>query len=256
VTRNILSGVAAAALMTLLAAPEAHAATFAYKFYGGTDGYSGVFNGAGTVYDQTKSLAIETPQAGSSADLKSDADTVAATIVVGGGSRPTITATSPDGNLAWIDAAPSFGGLGVGNPASIQSPQNFGDDQINGTEILRLQFGSVVTLTGIATLFSTGHCCFGAFNLDTNKVQASNIFQIAVGNGDFQNVTFGDANNGLLLALNLTGDVFRFRQVTGQPEFYISALTAVPIPGAAALFVTGLAGVGYLGSRRRATTAA
>jgi hypothetical protein len=257
VTRKTISGVAAAALFALLAAPQADAATYTYKFYGGGTGYTGSFSGAGTVYSQTTGLPIDTAQAGSSTDLKSDADYVASTIVFGGGSRPTLTATAGS-NLAWLDATPTFGGLGVAT-----SSTSFGDDQINGSEILRLQFGSVVTLTGIATLFDRQHCCFGLngsgveYKHDVNQVQAGNVFQIAIGDGGtFQDVTFGAANTGALLALNLTGDVFRFRQKTGQPEFYISALTAVPIPGAAALFVTGLAGVGYLGRRRKAAAAA
>jgi len=257
VTRKIVSGFAAAALLTLLVAPQAQAATLTYKFYGGGTGYTGSFSGAGTVYNQTTGLPMDTAQAGSSADLKpSDADYVASTIVFGGGSRPTLAATAGS-NLAWLDAAPNFGGLGVAT-----SSTNFGDDQINGSEILRLQFGSVVTLSGIATLFDGGHCCFGLngsgveYKHNVNQVQAGNIFQIAIGDGGaFQDVTFGAANTGALLALNLTGDVFRFRQKAGQPEFYISALTAVPIPGAAALFVTGLAGVGYLGRRRKAAAA-
>lgn len=243
---------AAAVMTTALAVSGAHAAPITYKFYGGTTGYSGVFNGAGTVYKQTESLSTDTAQPGSSTDLKSDADYVASTIVYGGGGRPTVTATAGQ-NLVWQDVAPNFGGLGVAT-----SRTDLGDDQINGSEILRLEFSSVVTLTGIATLFSTGHCCFGfegpgnEYNLTTNTVSANDVFKVAVGDsGSFQEVKFGDANLGNLLAYSLTGTVFRFKQKTGQPEFYISALTAVPIPGAAALFMTGLAGMGYLGRRRK-----
>ena len=170
-----------------------------------------------------------------------------------------LTVTSPSGtsgvNAPWDDTVPNFGGIGVSDDSAAGGT---GDDQITDSEILALTFDSPTTLTGVGTLFDNGHATFGANFADAAAVQAvasSIVFQMmvsgpgCVGTCDtWFNVLFQDANN---MALNLTGTTFSFMQAAQNPEFYVSAVTTVPVPAALPLFASGLAGLGWLSRRRR-----
>jgi hypothetical protein len=136
-----------------------------------------------------------------------------------------ITATSAGGAPnVWGDFQPAFGGLGLdtGN----------GDDQIEGTGILRLHFASAVTLTGIATLFDPAHADFGTGNPLTGS------FLFCAGNSactPTTQVSFSEANsaNGTLGTAS-AGTDFAFAELNGtggNVEFYVSALTYNPVPG-------------------------
>jgi hypothetical protein len=130
----------------------------------------------------------------------------------------TASATNPGGS-AWGDFAPAFGGMGV-------APTN---DHVNGADVLLLHFATPVTITGIGTLFhDANHGPFGV-----PSILATHTFALSVNGGAFSNVQFGTANNsdGGALNLSFTGTDFRFMQNTGQPEYYVSALTYNPVPG-------------------------
>jgi len=217
--------------------PSAEAATVYAKFYNGTTGYTGPFNGSGTVYAATQSLSTNCPSAGScSVDNITTTQTYQG-LAVG------IT-SSTNGTKVWDDLTPTFGGLGVGTGSSGTDT----NDQIDGSNVLTLTFASAVKLTGVATLFASAHAPFGPGDPTTGS------FLLSVNGGSFTSILFSNANNALL---NLTGTVFAFKEAAWQPEFYVSALSyqkvaTTPLPGALPLFATGLGGVmGLLGWRRR-----
>jgi hypothetical protein len=221
--------------LVAFAAP-ADAVTFA-KFYSGGAGYAGPFNGAGTVYDATKGLATHCPTGGCPGG-----DVVGDPLVFPG---LGITGTATPGSV-WDDLAPVFGGLGVGTGTPSDT------DQIAGTDILTLAFGSPVKLTGVGTLFHSQHEPFGAgFETTALVAGAAGIaFELSVDGGAFAPITFALAN---AMSLSLDGSTFAFRQLAGSPQFYVSALSydQVPIPAALPLFAAGLGLIGLLARHRR-----
>ena len=247
-------------LLVAFASP-ADAVTYA-KFYKGIapgSVYSGPYSGAGTVYDATKSLATDcptTPSGCGTGDRLSDP-----MIWSGLG----ITATAPGTNNVWNDLTPNFGGLGAG-----LTSQGSDADQIEGTDVLKISFSSLVKLTGVGTLFDGSHTPFGTgFSsvASVAAVAATIQFQMAVCVSgvcsSYNPVSFALAN---AIGLSLIGDTFKFMQLTGNPSFYVSALAyescgptgagcapppPVPIPGALPLFATGLIGLAWLGRRRK-----
>jgi hypothetical protein len=141
-----------------------------------------------------------------------------------------ITATSAGGALnVWGDFQPAFGGLGL---QTASGPAGTGDDQIEGTGILRLHFASAVTLTGVATLFDLPHDDFGSGNPLTGS------FLFCAGNSACTpgtQVAFSEANsaNGTL-GTPSTGTDFAFAELNGlggNVEFYVSGLTYNAVPG-------------------------
>ncbi len=223
------------------------------KFYNGGTTYTGPFKGVGTVYDATKSLSTDCP--GGAVSCPSD--------VVGDplsfSSGPGITATSSTSSV-WDDLTPDYGGLGVGTGTPSDA------DQIAGSDLLTLTFGSKVVITGIATLFASAHESFGTgFDHVSDVTEGSAIaFGVSVDGATPIAVDFDDANNMALIAVLPAGTSFEFSWLTGNPTYYVSALTyavcgegincatdLVPIPGALPLFASGLGGLGLLGWRRR-----
>jgi hypothetical protein len=237
------------------------------KFYTGTTGYAGPFNGAGTVYAATESSSTDCPDSGSCAG-----DNIAASLAY---SALGITVTAL-GSSVWGDFSPRFGGLGVGT-----SSQGAEADQIAGSDILHLHFSSIVTLTGVATLFDSKHTPFGSHFKHPGDISGDNEFYLSLepiaaasnrnrhqphhlpacsahdhphhGQACPDNpavsalsssfspylISFATANN---IQLSLTGQDFYFMQAPNQPEFYISGLTyTVPMPGP--IIGTGLPGL-------------
>ena len=236
----------------------AGATTYA-KFYLGTTGYSGPFNGVGTVYDATKLLSTNCP---TSPVGCGPSDNVATPLVYGGlGITGTVGGAA--GNKVWGDFSPNFGGLGVGTGSPSDS------DQIAGADILILTFSSKVHLTGIGTLFSSGHTPFGTNFQTPGSINNTETFLIDDGDGlGWRTVSFFNANT---LALNLSGTTFKFMENSNNPEFYVSALAydlcgpgtnlqcgsqnPTPIPGALPLFASGIGGGPIWLRRKRNKTA-
>jgi hypothetical protein len=222
-----------------------------YKFYSGGDGYTGPYNGAGTVYDATKADPILCPSGHAGCGA---ADVIADPLLF-----PGLTVSSPSGvagvNAPWLDSQPNFGGMGVSDDSATSGT---GDDQITGSDILTLTFGSPFTLTGVGTLFDSGHTPFGTgfeTPADVAAVSSTISFLMAVDAGGFVPVNFLLANN---MGLNITGTTFSFMQAAGNPEFYVSAISgsAIPIPGALPLFASGLGVMAWMARRRKRKAAA
>lgn len=251
--RKIVRFFVLAGCLSALASP---ADAFTAKFYNGTTGYGGPFNGAGTVYATTSGLGVNCPGGGGT--CASDVISTPLTFNTSSASyNITATATlSGVGTQVWADLAPNFGGLGV-------SPTT---DQIGSgsTEVLHLQFNNAVTLTGVGTLFDPAHAPFGTGTSfqTAGSIAGSNGFLLSLNNFTTSNfISFDQANNtnqGTDLNFNLafTGTDFYFKQAAGNPEFYVSALTfnAVGVPGpvaGAGLPGLILAGAGLFGWRRK-----
>jgi hypothetical protein len=117
------------------------------------------------------------------------------------------------------------------------------DDQLNGYEVLQIHFSTAVTLTGIGTLFDSGHTTFGT-NFPTGAdVLSSNTFLFSTDGTTFNPLTFGAANDRLFTPTKSQNFYFEEAGCSGraphetctQPEFYVSALTySVPGPLAGA----------------------
>jgi hypothetical protein len=237
-----------AAFLAAVASPAA--ADTMVKFYSGTGVYSGPFSGAGSVYQAIDGTATAGCGAGSSSCAVSGGDIFASPLIFSG-SGAGITASSSSG--VWWDLSPNSGGLGAGRS---------GDDQIEGAEILQLHFNSVVTLTGVATLFASGHDTFGSgFNVST---VANKDFLFCAATSSIctpsSQVTFGNANSAdgiLQSAVLATGTDFFFKEdpnTSGSVEFYVSGITYKAVPGPiAGAGLPGLivVGGGLLGWMRR-----
>jgi hypothetical protein len=224
------------ATLAMLAVVPAKADTV--KFYSGGAGYTGPFNGAGTVYDATKGIATDCPSGSPGCTGGGAPDILSTPQVFQGG---IVTASANGSNNVWNDLSPPFAGLGVGLLS-----QGDAADQISGSDILHIHFNSAVQLLGVGTLFASDHDPFGTFT--SGSVTAANTFLL---NGVV--TTFGAAN---LAMLSLFGQDFDFQQNgPNQPGFYVSALSfvasPVPLPGAIWLFASGIAGIGLLARRSR-----
>lgn len=236
-TKLFVIAAALLAVSTIAFGSSAKAATV--KFYNGGTGYTGDFSGAGTVYNATKGFPTNCATAGS---CTSDNIQTSLTFDLAGGL--VLTATASDaivgGVKVWDDLSPSFGGLGVGTGPSSGGDQN---DNINGTNLLTLTFSSPITLTGVATLFDSGHSPFG----NGNPTSLTTGFFLLNG----IKTSFSSANND---SLDLIGTVFTFEGDTlSDPTFYVSGLeyTSTPLPAALPLFASGLGALGFFGWRRQ-----
>lgn len=213
------------------------------KFYNGGTGYTGDFS-TGTAYDATKGASTNCPTTGSCT-----ADNIQTSLTFDLAGGLVLATTASDANVVggvkvWDDLSPNFGGLGVGT-GSRGDDQN---DNINGTNILTLTFSSPITLTGVATLFDSGHGTFGKGSPTSIK---TGFFLL-----DGIKTSFSSANDDLL---NLTGTVFTFDENTSSdPTFYVSGIeySSTPLPATLPLFVSGLGAMGLFGWRRRRKAAA
>ena len=207
-----------------LAAFGSSAGADSIKFYTGTTGYGGPFNGAGTVYQATQGNATNCP---TPANGCSGSDVVGVGNRIynpSGASTVQVTASANNGG-PWGDFQPAFGGMGVGTGDPSDT------DQIADTDVLHLHFATAVTLTGIGTLFDNNHSPFGTGFPDNSNITGNNSFLLSLTSiaGPFTSVLFGTANT--VGGISSTGTDFWFMEASGQPAFYVSALTYNPVPG-------------------------
>jgi hypothetical protein len=196
------------------------------KLFSGGAGYGGPFNGAGTVYNSIITLGTTQSCAngGACVELISTPQTYSS-------GADGFTASANSGVKVWDDTSPNFGGVGVGTGDTTGIDT---DDQINGSNILTLVFNQSVHLTGVATLFDSGHSPFGPGDPLTGSFLLNGV-----------STTFANANNAML---NLTGTVFTFAEQTGNPEFYVSGLSftpGVPEPATWGMMLLGFVGLGF-----------
>jgi hypothetical protein len=208
------------------------------KFYQGSgSSYDGPLftRQAGSVYALTQGNATNCPTLGACTT-----DNISPTLTyLAGGITVTASATyNGVANSVWGDFSPAFGGLGVGTNAG-SAAHNL-DDQISGYEVLKINFSTAVTLTGIGTLFDSGHTPFGTNFPNGSNVLSSNTFLFSTDNITYTPLTFGAANDGPFSSTKSQNFYFKEAGCTGsagsesctQPEFYVSALTySVPVPG-------------------------
>jgi len=220
------------------------------KFYYGGPGYTGQFSGnsgPATVYSLTKSL----PGPSTGTNCPSPGGCGSPTDVIGGigstmafsGTAVTATAGGNSHAVVWDDLAPPYGGLGVGLRSDTGAIS--GNDNIDGSDTLTINFHQVVSLKGVGTLFDPNHIPF-------NGDPSTATFLLSVDGGAFMHILFSNAN--LMLLAGLVGTTFKFMQDgINNPTFYVSAVlfSPVPLPAALPLFATGLGAMGLLGWRRK-----
>jgi hypothetical protein len=238
---RVCAVIASACLLGLTA--SANAAS--YKFFGGTtdNGYTGAYSGAGSVYQTMDTAATNCPTNVAGACATTDKAGTPGLTFAGG-----LTASTTGAGLYVLeDTAPAYGGLGV---------YGDGDDQINGTNVLTLTFDRAVMLTGVSTLFASGHRPFGggfADNVTPTETQLNNASKSAWLNG--ADYLLSDLNT--VGTLGLVNSIFTFKVAQGSGkdiDYYISGLTysEVPLPAAAWLFMSAIAGFFGISRRRKA----
>jgi hypothetical protein len=171
-------------------------------------------------------------------------DVIATSILFSSTVPITATATyNGTANKVWDDLTPKYAGLGVGTTS-----QGSEADQIAGTDILHIHFATPVILTGVGTLFDSAHTPFGGDFSTVSSIKGTQGFLLST-TGSFNAITnfvsFDKANNtnGGAYNLSLYGKDFYFEQAYRNPQFYVSALTYVAVPGP--LAGAGLPGLAF-----------
>ena len=138
------------------------------------------------------------------------------------------------GKPAGLGVCKELFNSGACNPSS--------DDNVSVNESIALAFGGEQFAIRDITFYDADHNALGVMGNDGQVM-------VDIGAG-FMMTTFSqiiaDANNGLLAGV--TSIAFRF----ADTQFYIGAISDVPIPGAIPLLLSGIAGLGFASRRKKA----
>lgn len=131
------------------------------------------------------------------------------------------------------------GGEGDDGSSDNCNPSN--DDNVSIDESIRITMSGDFQIRDL-TFYDADHEALGVGNNDGQVM-------VDIGAG-FMMTTFSqiiaDANNGLLK--NVSSIAFRYMDT----QFYVGAISDVPVPGAIPLLLSGLAGLGFASRRKKA----
>lgn len=156
-----------------------------------------------------------------------------------------VTFSATNGFAYFDDVSGGPGGLGVCttlSAAATCSPSS--DDSISidpdGAEAVELSFAEAVTLSD-HTFNDFAH------NDITNRSDLTLL--VNINGAGFNSITFADA--AALVIAGVTTIEFAVDTAATGIGFYVSSITAVPLPATAPLLISGLAGLGFAARRKR-----
>ena len=157
-----------------------------------------------------------------------------------------VSEANPGGRPAGLGVCSA----GLGSPSPPGECKDSGDDNVTSGETLRLEFYSDAAANNSMTV-TINPIFFRDADHFFNNFDPGNLIDIRINDAIAGFTTFPLISN---FTTPLNGTTFDFK--FNNEQFYISSLTAVPLPAALPLFLSALAGLALLGRRRRKKAAA